>query len=253
MPKCKKLLNLLLAAKCEFSLFYQPHSKYTIRRIWRGGVPIGTRSVDALDDDSFRPDSTFRQSFRQPQVESWQRGNVTRYGQNLQPWANSFRASRGIVPTINALDLDVTTKTTPTNAEAFATGLQFSNRFSTTSSRRAPTTLSEDDIANIHRVVAPEAAEALESWLRAAPGFEGEVIKRMLRDVTTSLETPSHTAEAPSSPLPASTSKTTTSTAASSDKVGCVASSTSPSGRTRSRTPDPDVVSKWGGPVTSVV
>ena len=237
----------------------------------RGGLPLGTRSLDL--DDGFHADSTFRQSFRAPSTEGSERGNVTRYGQNLQPWSNSFRASRGIVPTINALDLDVTARTVPTNSDAYASGLSFTNRFSATTSRRAPAEFGPEDHENLTRVVEADALDFVESWVRSAPGFEGEVVKRMLRDVAKGLAEKERREAAEGGATNAADSSMADFAAEFADganlahnhnnhhhnhqqKEGTSTStSTSPASvsKASSRTHDASVVSKWGGPVTNVV
>lgn len=186
----------------------------------RGAVPVGS---SISEDPDFKPDSTFRQSFKKPSVEPWQKGTTNRYGMRDQPWANTYKASSGIVPTIIPTQMNSMAQTTTTTHDSFATGTQYTNRFSSTSSRRAPTQVASEDIEALRSVVKEEAMPAVESWLRSAPGFEGDVIKRMATSVSRQV------------------------TPANEGPLGA----TKP--QERVKTPNMDIVSKWGGPVTSVV
>eukprot|EP00045_Choanoeca_perplexa_P010464 m.105804 g.105804 ORF g.105804 m.105804 type:complete len:267 (-) comp15292_c0_seq1:1910-2710(-) len=184
----------------------------------RGTAPVGAGESD------FKPDSTFRSSFKKPSVEPWQQTNTARYGMRDQPWAQTHRASTGIVPTVISTQMDAVTRTTTTTQDSFATGVQYHNRFSATSSRRAPTAVDDSALESLRCVVKAEALPAMESWLRSAPGFEGEVVKRMISSISRQV-----TPQAEPGPL----------------------GKTSPQDRVK--TPEMAVVSKWGGPVTSIV
>eukprot|EP00049_Salpingoeca_infusionum_P018152 m.355977 g.355977 ORF g.355977 m.355977 type:complete len:278 (+) comp17399_c0_seq1:444-1277(+) len=187
-----------------------------------GGIPVGSGNV-AQDDLDFKPDSTFRQSFKKPDPEGWQKGNVARYGHKDSPWAKTHAPSVGIVPSVNHVDLHVTTTTNPTTRDTFATGTQFGSRFSSTSSRRAPTTMDSTSESQLRNIVTPEAVDAVSAWIKSAPGFEGEVVKRMLQSVTRAM-TPEVTGS--TEPL---------------EGTSPVQQSTSPT------------VSKWGAPTTYAV
>eukprot|EP00730_Choanoeca_flexa_P002280 TRINITY_DN10986_c0_g1_i6.p1 TRINITY_DN10986_c0_g1~~TRINITY_DN10986_c0_g1_i6.p1 ORF type:complete len:270 (+),score=37.41 TRINITY_DN10986_c0_g1_i6:122-931(+) len=187
----------------------------------RGAVPVG--SSLSPGESEFKADSTFRSSFKKPSVEPWQQSNTARYGMREQPWAQTHRASTGIVPTVIPTQMDALAKTTTTTHDSFSTGTQFNNRFSSTSSRRAPTTVDDAALDSLKSVVKSEALPAIESWLRSAPGFEGEVVKRMINCVSRQVTPQSQGPLGQTEP----------------DK--------------REQTPELDAVSKWGGPVTSIV
>lgn len=94
------------------------------------------------------------------------------------------------VPAVREDHLEATTTTNTTARDSFETGTGFSSRFSSTSSRRAPAAVDRTDLSDIDSVIKGSASGAVESWIRSAPGFEGEVVKRMLRTVSRQVATP---------------------------------------------------------------
>ncbi|EDQ89420.1 uncharacterized protein MONBRDRAFT_37132 [Monosiga brevicollis MX1] len=190
-----------------------------------GGVALGAAGASE-PASSFDMDSTFRSSFKKPTVEPWQQSTTSRFGMSQQPWASTHRRAVGIVPSANPTQLDATATTTTTNTDAYATGTQFHSRFSATSSRRAPTSVDEEALEVLRSVVKEDAMPAVESWLRSAPGFEGEVVKRMMTSVSRAV-TPASVDSGLADPFPASGD--------------------------RAATPDMAAVSKWGGPVSNIV
>lgn len=62
-----------------------------------------------------------------------------------------------LVPTVIPTQMNATTRTTTTTQDSFATGIHFTNRFSSTSSRRAPTAVDESALECLRSVVKAEA------------------------------------------------------------------------------------------------
>eukprot|EP00056_Hartaetosiga_gracilis_P016269 m.4533 g.4533 ORF g.4533 m.4533 type:complete len:274 (+) comp3912_c0_seq2:279-1100(+) len=127
--------------------------------------------------------STHRETFKKPQT-NLSLGNTTRYGHRDKHWVNSHTASRGILPTTNT-NLDVLQSTTTTTREVYSTGRDFHGRSAgTTKSRRTPVHLTETDKTDVANIFTPEASREVEDWIQSAPGFEGEVIKRMIKSIS---------------------------------------------------------------------
>lgn len=126
--------------------------------------------------------SSVREDYKQPVLESWQKGNTKRFGSNSQPWANSTLAVRGIVPDVSRGAVDRMSDTTTTTQDSFSSTTDFS-RFNPAGGRRAPAVVDPEAEDAINTVVRPDTADEVASWIKSAPGFEGEVVKRMMRDV----------------------------------------------------------------------
>eukprot|EP00050_Salpingoeca_kvevrii_P022942 m.135048 g.135048 ORF g.135048 m.135048 type:complete len:272 (-) comp9880_c1_seq8:428-1243(-) len=162
--------------------------------------------------------SSTRSTYVKHDPEGWQRGNTSRYGLRDKPWANSASPSVGIVPVVTRDGLGEMSSTLPTTREAYNHSPLFT-RFQPSGTRRSPTKLVSEDADTIRSVVRDECSDVVEDWIRTAPSFEGEVIKRMLRE--TSAKTRSNLASR---------------------------SGVDPGQAERVRTPQYDYISDWSGP-----
>eukprot|EP00055_Hartaetosiga_balthica_P009002 m.34873 g.34873 ORF g.34873 m.34873 type:complete len:276 (-) comp6564_c0_seq3:1502-2329(-) len=130
--------------------------------------------------------STHRSTFKKPET-GLSLGSTGRYGHREKPWVNRHAPSRGILPTTTT-DLDILQRTTTTHSDVYSTGRNFHGRTAATSkSRRTPVHLTEADVEDVNTIFTPEATRQVEDWIRSAPGFEGEVIKRMIKSISQSV------------------------------------------------------------------
>lgn len=133
------------------------------------------------------PPSVAAGDFGSPSLQPWQKGNTKRYGSNAQPWASTTVPALGIVPQLNKQNLDVLSRTMPTTRETYAAPTDF-NRVPT--SRRAPSRVEPETQSEIRTIVRDDISSEVEAWIEGAPGFEGEVVKRMIREVSAKARTP---------------------------------------------------------------
>lgn len=149
-----------------------------------------------VGEEAYRtPRSVVGVDYQEPHQSAWQKGNTKRYGSNAQPWANATVPARGIVPQVNSSSLTSLSTAAPTTREAYSGGLEFGGG-APLSSRRAPSRLDDSDADDIKAIVKDDISAEVESWIERAPGFEGEVVKRMIREVSAKARTPRTEAKA---------------------------------------------------------
>jgi hypothetical protein len=160
-------------------------------------LPVETGGYRSKGDPAFVTsrsqafgNSSNRIDYTNPEPDVWKRPTTSRFGMSNKPWAAKQQAA-GIVPVIPLTgDLMHHARTRTSMQDSTRAPHPILDRAATRAGNIAQggaavlTGADEDDIITM---VNSEAQHHVAAWLESAPLFEGEVIKRLMRDVSSVL------------------------------------------------------------------
>jgi len=130
--------------------------------------------------------SSQRVAYHGVQQEEWQRTNTQRFGLTDQIWVAKGGRTSGIVPAIPDAGLSPSRAMVSSTQDTYRNPFPLLDRPSSRAghiSQGGAATLSPEDREELATVFKGDAAAHVLAWINECSGFEGEVIKRLLRDV----------------------------------------------------------------------